>query len=406
VVVKVQRPNIESLVATDLAALRTVGDWLKRYRPISRRADVPALLNEFTRILLEELDYLAEGRNAETFAANFRDDPGVRVPHVVWSHTTRRALTLENVWALKITDYDAITAAGISRAEVAERLLNKYLQQIFEDGFFHADPHPGNLFVFPLPAEAGEARPWELTFVDFGMVGRVSPELKKGLREMLVGVGTRDSARVVRSYRLLGVLLPSADLDLLEKAEEEAFKRFWGKNMGELQRISPDEVVDFAQEFRELIYTLPFQVPHDMIFLARAVGILSGICTGLDPEFNVWESLAPYAQKLISQEMGAGREYWLDEARTLARSLLAVPSKLDRILARMERGEISVRAPELSRQVTRLESALRRATGALLFGSLLLGGIQLHLAGEALFARVLWGGAGVGLLGVIFRRRR
>jgi predicted unusual protein kinase regulating ubiquinone biosynthesis (AarF/ABC1/UbiB family) len=158
VVVKIQRPDIEEIIATDLSALRTVGKWLDRYRPIRKRADVPALLAEFTRILYEEIDYLAEGRNAETFAANFADWPGVRVPQVIWTHTTRRVLTLENVWAIKITDYDAIARAGVKRAEVASRLLDTYLKQIFEDGFFHADPHPGNLFVQPLPKIGACAR--------------------------------------------------------------------------------------------------------------------------------------------------------------------------------------------------------------------------------------------------------
>jgi predicted unusual protein kinase regulating ubiquinone biosynthesis (AarF/ABC1/UbiB family) len=113
VVVKVQRPDIEKIIATDLAALRTVGNWLRRYRPISRRADVPALLAEFTRVLYEEIDYLAEGHNAETFAANFKGHPGVCVPYVVWTHTTLRALTLENVLAIKITEYEAITTISL-----------------------------------------------------------------------------------------------------------------------------------------------------------------------------------------------------------------------------------------------------------------------------------------------------
>ncbi len=295
VVVKIQRPDIEAIITTDLAALKTVGNWLERYHPIRRRADVPALLAEFSKTLYEEVDYLAEGRNAETFQANFKDDPGVYVPRVAWPYTTRRVLVLENVMAIKINDYEAITAAGVSRAEVATRLLSTYLKQIFEDGFFHADPHPGNLFV--TPREGGR---WLLTFIDFGMVGRVPDNLRMGLRELLIGVGTQDARRVVESYQKMGVLLPSADLGLLEKAEAKAFERFWGKNMTELSQIDISELREFMSEFRELLYSLPFQVPSDMLFLARAVGILSGMCTGLDPDFNVWDQLAPYAEKLIS----------------------------------------------------------------------------------------------------------
>ena len=401
VVVKVQRPGIEAIIATDLAALRTVGNWLRRYPPIGRRADVPALLAEFTRILYEEIDYLAEGRNAEMFAENFEGSPGVRVPAVVWSHTTQRALTLENVLAIKITDYEAIQAAGIDRAEVASRLLDTYLQQIFVDGFFHADPHPGNLFVQPHPRAAEGEPAWQLTFVDFGMVGRVPHNMRAALREMLVGVGTQDFARVVRSYQMLGVLLPSADLELLEKAEARAFERFWGKSMKELQQIGTEEVREFTSEFRELIYTMPFQIPQDIIFLARCVGILSGMCTGLDPHFNVWEHLAPYAEKMIAEEARAGREVWLDEARVLLKALLSVPRKMDAMLSKMERGDIAVRAPEISRQVGRLETGMRQVTGAILFGALLLGGVQLWLAGQAVPAAGLFAGAGLSLAWVL-----
>ena len=414
VVVKVQRPNIEIIIATDLAALQTVGKWLNRYRPIRRRADVPALLDEFSQILYEEIDYLAEGRNAETFAANFKDDPGVRVPGVIWTHTTRRTLTLENVWAIKITDYPEISAAGIERKEVASRLLDTYLKQIFEDGFFHADPHPGNLFVNPQPEplpgiQAAERTrrglenktAWQLTFVDFGMVGHVSPRLREGLREMLIGIGTRDSRRVVKSYQILGVLLPGADLSLLEKAEAKLFDRLWGKTMTELREISPEEVFEFASEFRELLYTLPFQIPHDLIYLGRTVSILSGMCTGLYPDFNLWEHMGPYAQKMIVEEARTERQNWLSELESLGRAFLSVPKKMDSILGKMERGEIAVSAPEVTQKVSQLERAVRQVAGGIIFMGLLLGGIQLYLGGQDLFGRILLAGAGLSLVWVI-----
>jgi predicted unusual protein kinase regulating ubiquinone biosynthesis (AarF/ABC1/UbiB family) len=402
VVVKVQRLNIERIIETDLAALRTVGRWLNRYRPIRKRANVPLLLDEFTRTLYEEIDYLAEGRNAETFAANFRHDRSVRVPQVIWTHTTRRVLTLENVLAIKITDYEGITAAGISRADVASRLLATYLKQIFEDGFFHADPHPGNLFVNPLPARGGDAKrrdhEWELTFVDFGMVGTVPPNLRNGLREMLIGVGMQDAARVVKSYQMMDVLLPSADLARIEFAGTKVFERYWGKNMSELSAISTQEMKDFADEFRDLIYDMPFQIPQNLVFLGRCVGILSGMCTGLDPQFNLWDNLAPFAQKLMADEIRTGREFWLGELESLARATLSVPRRMDSMLSKLERGEIAVRAPEVSQQVQRIEHGVRRITTSIIFTALLLGGIQLLLGGQEIIGAVLLGGAGLNLL--------
>jgi predicted unusual protein kinase regulating ubiquinone biosynthesis (AarF/ABC1/UbiB family) len=410
VVVKIQRPNIEKLIATDLAALRTVGKWLSRYPPIRKRADIPALLAEFTRILYEEIDYMAEGRNAETFGANFEGRAGIRVPRVVWSHTTRRALTLENVLAIKITDYQAIAEAGVSRAEVASRLLNIYLQQIFEDAFFHADPHPGNLFVNPLSRKPGDSldspRPWELTFVDFGMVGHVPSNLLAGLREMLIGVGTREAARVVKAYQMMDVLLPSADLALLEKAEAKAFEHWWGKNMSELASLSAQDVKEFTDEFRELLYEMPFQIPQNLIFLGRCVGILSGMCTGLDPQFNLWIHLAPYARKILAEETRESGQNWFTELERLARVWLSIPLKMDTTLSKLERGEIAVRTPEVTHQAQRLERAIYRATGGVIFAALLLGGIQLYLANQVAFGAVLLAGAGLNLAWLLLNGRK
>ena len=398
VVVKVQRTNIERVIATDLAAMRTVGQWLKRYPPISRRADVPALLEEFARILYEEIDYLAEGRNAETFAANFAGDAGVRVPAIYWTHTTKCVLTLEDVFAIKITDYAAITAAGIDRGEVAERLFQTYLRQIFEHGFFHADPHPGNLFVEP--AEGAGA--WRLIFVDFGMVGRVPPNLRAGLREAAIGVGTQDAARLIKASQLMGMLLPGADLVLLERAQAQMFAQFWGKDMAALSQIDMREMRAFAGEFRELMYAAPFQVPEDLILLGRTVAILSGMCTGLNPQFNVWNGLTPFAQKLITDEAGgAGLNFWLAEGGKLLRTAVALPGQVEKVLARIERGDLAVVAPRLEQRVTRLERALRRLVAAVVFAALLLGGVQLGVAGQTEISWALLGGAALALLWLI-----
>ncbi len=416
VVVKVQRPNIENIIATDLAALKTVGRWLRRYRPLAKRADVPALLREFSKITYEEIDYLAEGKNAETFAANFKDRPGVRVPKVVWPHTTKRVLTLENVQAIKITDYEAISAAGISRNEVAQRLFETYLQQIFEDGFFHADPHPGNLFVAPPPSlpevgerggQGGEAGSgWTLTFVDFGMVGRVPPNIRAGLREAAIGIGLQDSSRLVKSYQMLGVLLPSADLKLIQKFEEQAFERFWGKSMAELQQISYEEMHEFAKEIRDVFYEMPFQMPENLIFLGRCVAILSGMCTGLNPDFNVWTGIAPFAQKIIREETTQGLDFWKAEIGELGRAALSLPRRLDNVLKMMESGDMSVDTPNLNRYADRLERTGRRLINAVVFATLFFSGVQLYLAEEGVFAGILIGSSVIALVRMALIRRR
>lgn len=392
VVVKIQRPNIETIISTDLAALRTVGKWIQRYPPISKRAAIDSLLDEFAQITFQEIDYLAEGENAETFAINFKDREEVRVPKVIWSLTTKRVLTLENVRAIKITDYKAITDAGIKRADVAQRLFESYLKQIFEDGFFHADPHPGNLFVDPITTDqddSDENDGWRLNFVDFGMVSRVPANVRAGLREMAIGVGTKDSARIVKSYQMLGVLLPEADLVLIQKLESKAFEEFWGKSMIELQEVGWDEISGFAKEFREIIYEMPFQIPADLIFLGRCVAILAGMCTGLNPDFNVWEGLAPFAQKIIREETLDGWEHWRNEFVRYGRKLISFPGRIDSLLEKVERGELAVDTPGLNQKATRLERTGRRLIFSVIFGVLFFSGIQLYLAGVIGFSIAL-----------------
>ena len=390
VVVKIQRPHIDQLIEVDLSAIRQVGRWLMRYRPIAQRVNVPALVEEFANTVHEEIDYLAEGKNAETFAEYFKNNPGVHVPRVVWSHTTRRILTLEDVFAIKITDYQAISAAGIDRAEVAIRLLDTYLKQIFEDGFFHADPHPGNLFVTPTQSGDGEKRPeWQLTFIDFGMVGHMPESLRQGLRELIIGVGTRDSARMVRAYQTLHILLPSANVQALEQAQAQLFDIFWGRSMTDLRDVDHRQMMQFAERFRGLLLSMPFQLPQNLLNLGRAVAILSGMCSGLDPQFNLWNQIVPYATQLLSADGdNSTLGLILDQVGKLAKVLIALPTQAQRVFAQIERGDLHVQMPQVSRQITHLERAITRMAGSMIFAALLLGSVLLYNANHTLVAGV------------------
>jgi predicted unusual protein kinase regulating ubiquinone biosynthesis (AarF/ABC1/UbiB family) len=239
---------------------------------------------------------------------------------------------------------------------------------------------------------------WQLTFVDFGMVGRVPSNTKAGMRELLIGVGTQDAARVVKSYQMLGLLLPTADLQLIERAQARVFERFWGMNMTELTQLSTDEMREFTGEFRELLYTMPFQIPQDFIFLARTVGILSGMCTGLDPSFNVWDHIAPFARKLIAEEAWANREAWFDELLAMLRLLAGLPGRIDSVLTKVDRGEISVHNPDLEIRMTRLESSVQQAVYAIIFATFLLSAVQLYLASQWYLAAPLLLGAIISLI--------
>jgi predicted unusual protein kinase regulating ubiquinone biosynthesis (AarF/ABC1/UbiB family) len=406
VVVKIQRPFIDQLIEVDLSALRQVGGWLQRYKPIAKRVNAPSLVEEFAETVRAEVDYIAEGHNAEIFSENFKDKPKVHVPRVVWSHTTRRVLTLEDVFAIKITDYEAISKAGIGRAEVARELLDTYLKQIFEDGFFHADPHPGNLFVTPLAEKTEEGKTaWKLTFVDFGMVGQVPDSLRNGLREMVIALGTQNAGRLIHAYQTLNILLPGTDLKQLEQMSASMFDLMWGKSMEELRNLNPEDMIRFADRFRDIMYSMPFQLPQNLLFLGRTVAILSGMCTGLDSEFNLWDQLSPYAAKLVSQEAGSNWRFWLDELVNVLKELAALPTKASRVLTQLERGEVIVEVPSVNRQIIYLERAMNRLTGSLVFTGLLIASATLYNAGNTLLAAILLGGAGITLIWIIFSGR-
>ena len=434
VIVKVQRPGIASTVYTDLRALDVVGRLAMRFRFISRRANVPLLLEEFGRVLWEELDYGQEAGNAERFADLFQQDRHVYIPAVYRQHSTNRVLTLEDVTAIKLNDYAAIEAAGVDRAQVAQRLLDTYLTMVFVHRFFHADPHPGNIFVYPLPQDGPPKtpgqRPFYLVFVDFGMTGTLTPELVAGLRETLIALITRDSRRLVRSYQQLGVLLPGADLPRIEAASEAVFDKVWGLSITEIASMDMTLMAEVGREFSDLLFSMPFQVPQDFIYLGRAVGILSGMCTGLDPAFDPWASIQPFVRRMLAEDGEAVEgKRWIDLitldtvrslltpetvdlALTTGRETLTraagLPARADNLLTRLERGELTIQiAPtdEYRDQIRRLDRAGSQIVGGLVFGSLTISGTLLYLNGEPTLGLVGYGLAAGALLITALRGR-
>lgn len=386
VVVKVQRPRIELLVETDLAALRLAANWLKWYPPINRRVDLDRLYDEFAHTTRAELDFMAEGRNADRFAANFANDPGIYIADVYWEYTTRRVLTLENVASIKIGEVAAIEAAGISRAAVARKLYDTYLEQIFIHSFVHADPHPGNLFVHPLdlPPDAppGTHRPFLLIFVDFGMVAVIPEGMRSAMRDVAIAVGTRDAHRLVQAYYDAGVLLPGADRLRIEELHDALFARLGGVRMGQLTDTALKQAEFVLQEYRDLIYEMPFQFPTDILFAIRAVAILSGMATVLDPNFDPWAATLPFAERLASDQFSRDWRDALEEVADLLRLALRLPQRLDRYLAQAERGELvqqTALAPDAAKAIRRLERAVDRLTGGLVAMGLLIAGLLLRL---------------------------
>ncbi|WP_378148747.1 ABC1 kinase family protein [Cnuibacter sp. UC19_7] len=425
VVLKVQRPGIDTIVEVDLAALRRVGRWLSHVRLVYSRVDAPALVEEFAQTSLEEIDYLHEAANSVRFAEEFAGDPRVGVPEVVWERSTRKVLTLEDVTAIKITDAAGLAAAGIDPAEVAPVFAAVMFDQLFTNGFFHADPHPGNVFVTPLPGAgpatstgtatsaapaaapgAGETGPaWRLTFIDFGMMGTVPPNTRSGLRKMLIAAASRDGRGLVEAAQDLGVLLATADTRELERALTQLFARFGGMGFAELREVDPREFREFGLEFGHVVRSLPFQLPENFLLIIRAMSLTSGVCSALDPMFNLWESVEPYAQRLIREERGNVAS---DVGRQALENLALawrLPGRLDALVTRAEEGSLSVTNPALERRVARLERTMSRAISALLFGALLVAGAVVR-ADDGVVGTVLMIASVLPLLHTLFGGRR
>jgi predicted unusual protein kinase regulating ubiquinone biosynthesis (AarF/ABC1/UbiB family) len=412
VVVKVQRPKIERLVATDLAAVRLAMRWLKWYRPITRRVDLDQLYAEFSATTRAELDFIAEGHNADRFASNFAEDPGVYIADVFWEYTTRRVLTLENVASIKINDFAAIEAAGISRPQLARKLYDTYLEQIFVHHFMHADPHPGNLFVHPLPRDSARAvdspAPFLLIFVDFGMVAVIPERLRSGLRDYVIAVGTRDAHLMVKAYQEAGVLLPGADIRRLEELHTLLFAQLGGMPIGKLSDAAMEQAQVIMREYRDIIYEMPFQFPTDMLFAVRAVAILSGMATSLDPDFDPWAATLPFAQRMAGEQGLWNWRTWVEDAAELARLAVRLPGRLDRFLSQAERGELITQyslAPDAARALRRIERSVDRLTWGVLSAGLLVAGVVLRVSeGASPLSTGLLIAAGVAFLWGLTRR--
>ncbi|WP_448005234.1 ABC1 kinase family protein [Agromyces bauzanensis] len=402
VVVKVQRPGIESIIDVDLAALRRVAGWLSRVKLVSTHVDLPRLVEEFAQTSLEEIDYLHEAQNAERFAEAFADDERVRVPEIGWERTTRRVLTLQDVTAIKINDLAGLRAAGIDPSAVAAEFATVMFDQLFVDGFFHADPHPGNIFVTPLPAGTrADGRAWALTFVDFGMMGEVPVTLRQGLQQFLIAVASRNGRQLVDSVKDLGVLLPSADTAQLEQAMTELFARFGGMGFADLRQLDERELRGFAVEFSDTMRALPFQLPENFLLIIRAMSLTSGMCSGLDPDFNIWNAIEPYAARLLRDERGGVVRAFAQEAVSIAGVVARLPGRLDDLATRLEDGKIAVETPRLDHRLRRLERTGRRIISAILFAGLLIGGILLR-PDDLVFGTVLMVASAPPLLHALF----
>ncbi|MEM7581044.1 MAG: ABC1 kinase family protein [Mastigocoleus sp.] len=335
IVIKVQRPGLKKLFEIDLKILKGIARYFQKHPTWGKGRDWIGIYEECCRILWEEIDYLGEGRNADTFRRNFRNYDWVKVPRVYWRYASPKVLALEYMPGIKVTQYEALEAAGLDRKIIARQGAEAYLHQLLENGFFHADPHPGNLAVSPEGA---------LIFYDFGMMGRINSNVREGLMETLFGIAAKDGDRIVKSLIDLGALAPVEDMGPVRRSVQYMLDNFMDKP------FENQSVAAISDDLYEVAYGQPFRFPATFTFVMRAFSTLEGVGKGLDPEFNFMQVAQPYTMQLMTQMNGsegnAGNAILNELSRQAAQvssTAFGLPLRLEDTLEKLERGDVRVR---------------------------------------------------------------
>ena len=392
IVVKVQYPGIEEVIAADMKTLKFV---IRILRLLFRQINLDVIYSEFARIVMEELNYIQEGKNAETFARNFAENKRIAIPMVYWPFTTSKVLTLEYLAGIKITDFDLIDRQGIDRKEVGRILAEAYAQMFFVDGLFHGDPHPGNIFVRTGP---------EVILVDFGMVDRISAPRREALRLAFTAIVDRDSLGFVRALVDMGFIPLTKDIQPLVQFVERILSKYRDMSASEFKAMDIDEIGSDIREALQL--NTAIQIPNDFILFGRVVGMLNGLGSRLDPETNIIEIAAPYAKRFISSEFSAAGV--LQHAGGAVRSLVRLPKLLQDILVTTSRGELRVEiaSRDIVRMLQHIHNIGRGFILAIFSAGAIAAGVVFRINGfdtDALWCAVA---AGVLLVGSVFFMRK
>ena len=298
VAVKVQRPNLLPTLTLDLYLMRWAAGWLSPWLPLNLGHDLTLIVDEFGIKLFEEIDYINEGRNAEKFAHNFRDDSTVKVPIIYWRYSTVRVLTLEWIHGFKLTDTASISAAGLDTDQIIQVGVISGLRQLLEHGFFHADPHPGNLFALP------DGR---MAYIDFGMMDQLEQYTKETIAASVVLLFNKDYAELAKNFVKLGFLTPDTDITPIIPALEVVL----GEAMGESVRNFNFKTI--TDQFSELMYDYPFRVPAKFALIIRSLVTQEGLALTLNPNFKIVEVSYPYvARRLLTGESPEMRRHLIE----------------------------------------------------------------------------------------------
>jgi len=298
VAVKVQRPNLLTVICRDLVLMRWAARWLQRILPLNLGHDLILIVDEFGHKLFEEIDYLHEGRNAEKFAANFQDDERIKVPAIYWRFSSNRVLTLEWINGFKLTDLDRLRQANLDADQLIEIGVTAGLQQLLEYGFFHADPHPGNLFALP------DGR---MAYIDFGMMDQLPQDTKETLVDSVVHLINQDYEHLAEDFIKLGFLTPDIDIRPIIPALEAVLGEALGSQVREFNFKT------ITDRFSELMYEYPFRVPASFALIIRSLVTQEGLALSLNPDFKIVDVAYPYvARRLLTGETPSLRRRLLE----------------------------------------------------------------------------------------------
>ncbi|MCP4449772.1 MAG: AarF/ABC1/UbiB kinase family protein [Myxococcales bacterium] len=351
VAVKVQYPGIESVVRSDLRTLRRIFSIVGHFVHYEGLSD---MYREIRLMILEELDFELEAENCNNVKKNFVGRTDVCFPTVVNELSTARVLTTHFECGVKIADLSALDAIKVDRSELARLVVESYCQQIFTDGIYHADPHPGNLLV-----RNSRTTGLSVVFIDFGAVARVSPEMRRGIADLVTGAITNDSQRIVKAMRSMGFVAKGGDEALFERVVEYFHAYFQEQisfdtlNLKDIKfdpQKSLENLADLRRmdiSFREL--TANFHVPKEWILLERTLLLLMGLCTALDPSMNPMLVIRPYLERFVLGDDGDWSTLVVDTTKDVAVSVAALPGDVRKFLKQARTGDLSVRFQNLDR---------------------------------------------------------
>jgi ubiquinone biosynthesis protein len=376
VVVKVRRPNINAVIETDLEILQNLANMANRHWQAAANYNFPGLVSQFALSLRRELDYLSEGRNAERFAANFAANQDVHIPRVFWTTTTSRVLTLERIIGIKVNNLDGIDRARVDRRELATKAAGVAVSMVFEHGFFHADPHPGNLFIEP----GGR-----IGLIDFGMVGEVDDALRQRLGVLLAALTSHDVERLASALLELSVVKRPLDREQFRIDLVGFIGLYKGRRLGEVN------IAELASQLLALLRKHHLQLPQEIAVLLKFFLMVEGMGVRLDPEFNLGAFLGPYARQLAWDRFSpeALARQLLISGRDAASLAVDLPDRLRRLLDLLDASGlvVHIQADDLEPLVGRAERIGDRLVAGIITAAFIRGIAELAAADKERFGR-------------------